>query len=179
MCVKDDIAVLRKKLSTIEKDMKECRLRYASGKIDDETFSIAIQEFEERKGEILLGIEKYETELSNSQCPIDKLMLTCSNIACLWNESDLETQRKVQFLIFPDGILWDKQMKQYRTLKCNDFFEIISRISSTYKKETEGENSSSVNMCPIVTNYRTFVDDFMKIIQFIEEYNYYITDIMN
>ena len=67
VCVKDDIAVLRKKLSTIEKDMKECRLRYASGKIDDETFSIAIQEFEERKGEILLGIEKYETELSNSQ----------------------------------------------------------------------------------------------------------------
>lgn len=34
-------------------------------------------------------------------------------------------------------------------------------------------------LCPIVTNYRTFVDDFMKIIQFIEEYNYYITDIMN
>ena len=35
----------------------------------------------------------------------------------------------------------------YRTLKCNDFFEIISRISSTYKKETEGGNPSSVNLC--------------------------------
>ena len=56
-------------------------------------------------------------------------------------------KEKCSFLIFPDGILWDKQMEQYRTLKCNDFFEIVSRISSTYKNETEGENSSSVNMC--------------------------------
>ena len=35
VCVKNDLEVLRKKLSTIEKDMKECRLRYASGKIDE------------------------------------------------------------------------------------------------------------------------------------------------
>ena len=40
-------------------------------------------------------------------------------------------------------------------------------------------SNEDVPLCPIVTNYRTFVDDFMKIIQFIEEYNYYITDIMN
>ena len=145
--IRNDLAVLRKKSSIIEKDMKECRLRYASGKIDEETFSVAIQELEERKGEILLGIEKYDTELSNSQCPLDRLMLTCSDIASLWNDSDLETQRKVQFLIFPDGILWDKQMKQYRTLKCNDFFEIVSRISSTYKNNTEGGKPSSVNLC--------------------------------
>ena len=54
----------------------------------------------------------------------------------------------MQFLIFPDGILWDKQMNpQYRTLKCNDFFETVSRISSTYKNKTEGGNPSSVNLC--------------------------------
>ena len=48
--------------------------------------------------------------------------------------------------------------------------------SPVHKKRTI---AGSLFVCPIVTNYRTFVDDFMKIIQFIEEYNYYITDIMN
>ena len=38
-------------------------------------------------------------------------------------------------------------MKQYRNLKWNDFFEIVSRISSTYKNKTEGGNPSSVNLC--------------------------------
>ena len=42
--IRNDLAVLRKKSSIIEKDMKECRLRYASGKIDEETFSVASQE---------------------------------------------------------------------------------------------------------------------------------------
>ena len=144
---KANLASLRKKLTEIDKDMKDCHLRHATGKIADETFSVAIQALEERKSEILLGIENCENNLSNSKNPIDQLMLTCSNIASLWSDSDLETQRKVQFLIFPDGILWDKQMKQYRTLKCNDFFEITNRISSTYKNKTEGENPSSVNLC--------------------------------
>ena len=135
---KASIASLRKKLAEIDKDIKDCHLRHATGKITDETFSIAIQSLEERKGEILLGIEDCENNLSNSENPIDQLMLTCSHIADLWKDSDLETQRKVQFLIFPEGILWDKHMKQYRTLKCNDFFKIINRVSITYRNKKRG-----------------------------------------
>ena len=144
---KASLASLRKKLAEIDKDIKDCHLRHATGKITDETFSIAIQSLEERKGEILLGIEDCENNLSNSENPIDQLMLTCSHIADLWKDSDLETQRKVQFLIFPEGILWDKHMKQYRTLKCNDFFQIINKVSNTYKSKKEDENSSSLNLC--------------------------------
>lgn len=57
-------ASLRKKMTEIDKDMKDCHLRHATGKIADETFSVAIQALEERKGEILLGIENIE--LSNA-----------------------------------------------------------------------------------------------------------------
>ena len=145
--VKSDLVSLRKKLTEVDKDIKDCHMRHATGKISDETFNVAIQALEERKGEIMLGIENCENNLSNSKNPIDKLMLTCSDIARLWQDSDLETQRKVQFLVFPEGILWDKKNKQYRTLKCNDFFEIMSRFTDSYKKVREGEKSSSLNLC--------------------------------
>lgn len=52
----------------------------------------------------------------------------------------------------------------------HDFFEITNRISSTYKNKTEGGNPSSVNLCPIVTNYRTFIDDLYKVLEFVEWY---------
>jgi hypothetical protein len=48
--------------------------------------------------------------------------------------------------------------------------EIINRISSTYKNKTEGGNPSSVNLCPIVTNYRTFIDELYKVLEFVEWY---------
>ena len=59
-------------------------------------------------------------------------------------------------------------MKQYRTLKCNDFFEITNRISSTYKNKTEGENPSSVNLCWLVTDFRTFYNEYLMVVTFYE-----------
>ena len=53
-------------------------------------------------------------------------------------------------------------------IKYNDSFEIVSRISSTYKNETEGGNPSSVNMFRRVTDLRTFYEDYLKYIEFCE-----------
>ena len=136
-----------KRLTDKEKEIRECHKRHGIGKISDETFQTTIEDLEKEKGEILLGIDNYEKNLSNSRNPIDSILLTCSNIGCLWTDSDLETQRKVQFLVFPEGILWDKKNREYRTLKCNDFFEIMSRFTDNYKKVREGEKSSSLNLC--------------------------------
>ena len=46
---KASLASLRKKLTEIDKDIKDCHLRHATGKIADETFSIAIQALEGKR----------------------------------------------------------------------------------------------------------------------------------
>ena len=147
---KSEMTSLKKKLTDIEKTIKECRIRYGTGEIDRETFNITIQTLEERRGNLLLSIEDCQRDLSNSNKDIDEIVATCSEISTLWCDSDCETKRQIQFLVFPDGILWDGEKSVYRTEKRNTFFDIIDRFSECYIKEKEEvpfETYSAVKLC--------------------------------
>ena len=45
---------------------------------------------------------------------------------------------------------------------------MVQKISSTYKKKTEGGNPSSVNLCGLVTDFRTFYNDYLMVVKFFE-----------
>ena len=134
---KQELTSLKKRLTDTEKSIKDCRIRFGLGEIDRETFDITIQILEERKGNLLLSIEDNQRNLSNSDKEIDEIVSTCSDISTLWRDSDCETKQKIQFLVFPDGILWDSRNSVYRTPTRNTFFDIINRFSASYEKEKE------------------------------------------
>ena len=147
---KNELIYFKKKLTETEKTIKECRIRYGTGEIDKETFDITIQTLQERRGNLLLSIEDCQRDLSNSEKDIDEIVTTCSDLSTLWCDSDCETKQQIQFLVFPDGILWDGKKSIYRTQRRNTFFDIIDRFSEDYKKEREEtsfEISSLVSGC--------------------------------
>ena len=81
------------------------------------------------------------------------------------------TSQKLQNLLFPDGILWDKEKDDYRTFNENEVLAVIARVSSSYENKKEDfpeEKSSKVNLCQYLPDYRTFIDDYLKILDFIE-----------
>ena len=86
-------------------------------------------------------------ELSNSNTDIDVIVEMCCKLGRLWKESSLQVCQKLQNLVFPDGILWDKRKGSYRTIKTNKALELIAEISSNYKKVNEGIQPSSVALC--------------------------------
>ena len=121
-----------------------------TGKIDEETFNVTIQTLDERRGNLLLSIEDCERDLSNSDNEIEQIVATCSDLSTLWCDSDCETKQQIQVLVFPDGILWDREKSIYRTERRNTFFDIIDRFSGSYikeKEETSFEISSFVSGC--------------------------------
>ena len=68
----------------------------------------------------------------------------------LWRNSEPELSQKIQNLLFPSGILWDKEKDNYRTFDENKALIIIDRLSGNYKNKKEEnslENSSLVNLC--------------------------------
>ena len=48
---------------------------------------------------------------------------------------NLETKRKIQNLVYQNGIYWDKTKRCYRTQNRNKFFDILDRYSISYGKE--------------------------------------------
>ena len=66
---------------------------------------------------------------------IPVVIATASKIGTLWKKADLETKKKIQKLVFPEGIFGDKKIRDYRTKKRNAVFELLGRISATYGNE--------------------------------------------
>lgn len=68
----------------------------------------------------------------------------------IWKHAVLLTALKLQNLLFPNGICWDKVIDGYRTITENAGLAVIRKITESYKREKEENpfgNSSLVNSC--------------------------------
>lgn len=127
--------------------IKNVRVRYATGKIDDETYETAMKEFNNRKDLVILELDKCNLNLSNYEKQIPIVIATASNISGLWHNANLENKRKIQNLVFPNGIFWDKQIGDYRTISRNKFFDLMDRFLVRYGKQKEAASSDAVSLC--------------------------------
>ena len=147
---KPKLATLRKQRSECENKIRRCKARYGAEEINEDVYSTTIQFLQEKIDNINLELAKFKNNLSNLSDDADVIFSTCCNIASLWRNSSLETSQKIQNLLFPSGIFWDKENENYRTFDCNQALDIIQRISDSYKNKNEekSENfSSKLRLC--------------------------------
>ena len=95
----------------------------------------------------MLEIDQVNKELSNSSSDVDTVVEMCCNLGLLWKNSSLQVCQKLQNLVFPDGILWDKRNGGYRTIRTYKALELIAEISRRYQNKNEGVLPSSVALC--------------------------------
>lgn len=145
--LKENLTLLKKNKTEIENKIKINKLRFADGDIDEDVYQTALEVNQEKLNKTILEIDRENKELSNSSSDVDAIVEICCKLGCLWKESSLPVCQKLQNLVFPDGILWDKRKGDYRTIRTNKALELIAQISSNYKKEDEGISPSSVALC--------------------------------
>ena len=75
-------------------------------------------------------------EISNLDYFIEKSIEISQNIHNSWQLGSLERKRKLQKLVFPEGIVVDTKYREYLTSKVNSLF----LAKSEYKRVSEGGN---------------------------------------
>ena len=78
------------------------------------------------------------------------LMKVSNSLSEMWLKWDLIKKQRVQNLVFPEGLRFNKEKNDYRTLCVNSFFVAIALLSSRLKQKKNGtfdrniEDSASV-----------------------------------
>ena len=68
----------------------------------------------------------------------------------MWSSGELTDKRKIQNMVFPDGILYDTKIDDYRTTRINSLFAPIAEIAKSLGNKKTGtfqkkmKNSGSV-----------------------------------
>ena len=148
----DTRTLLLKKKSELEHQQEKLKIRCGLGEIDKDIYNATSAHLNEQQTQIHKGLQDAERDLSNEKKYIDDVIEMSCKLGTLWQDGDFRTRQKLQNLVYPDGILYDKHLGCYRTENENEVFRIFRSISTDYiieKEKTTGENtplSPSVGM---------------------------------
>ena len=142
--------VLSKRIKEIETKIKNLRKQFAFDDIDKETFKVALEELESQKAILEKELKMVDGDLSNLAEYTSSTIAICSKLGNLWNRLDFELCQKIQKLVHPQGIEWDKKKGCYRTLTENKVFEVFRTISATYRDIWKQKTDNSLELSALV-----------------------------
>jgi len=140
-------ATLKKHITETESAIQSLKVRWALKEISFDVYEAGMSELQSRLDKYTLEMASWNEKLSNSNQMIPVILAIASNISSLWERGSLEIKRKIQKLVFPEGLYWDKENSDYRTPKVNRFFDIINRFSSTCENEKGTTPDGTVPLC--------------------------------
>ena len=112
--------------------MQKVQVRFGLGDIDKSTFDTTLQALQTELYKVNEQLTEYSQKLSNVDEIADHACVIACKLSDLWNDGDCQSKVDLQNLLFPDGVLWDRNIGNYRTEKTNSIFETINRISNDY-----------------------------------------------
>jgi len=100
---------------------------------------------------------------------LEKVLNIAENISQLWISSDYYEKQKLQYLVFPEGMLYDKKNDAVQTNRINTLFHKIA-LQARVLAETKNDNlfldchfGSNVGM---ITGSSNFWEEIMSILHF-------------
>ena len=136
---KEEVLAIKSTLSKKESEIEriEYNLATAPNAKVQETCSRMLAKAETEKNEILRELQDKDKEILNLDDFIKNGMDIRNNILKLWQLSDLSHKRLIQKLIFPEGIVWNKENDDIEPLSKNEFlFTWGSKSGNCEEKET-------------------------------------------
>jgi site-specific DNA recombinase len=130
--IKKELSVLKTKTETIEE-------RFAIGEINSDIYKKFKTKFDAEQKNLMLNLANSSITSSNLQIAIEKALKMSSNLSELWASGDLHQKKKIQKLIFPSGIVYDKLKGRVQTKKVNSIFSSIPLITKDLMKIKSGE----------------------------------------
>jgi site-specific DNA recombinase len=130
--IEKEIAAINQKLERIE---ERFILEEISKEMHDKYRTKFIEERQEKERELA----KTGTRVSNLEEYIDVAFRVIPKLAPEWHSADYCVRQEIQFLLFPEGMYYDKKKDKCRTPRVNDLF----RYTAYKQRLSEGNNKGN------------------------------------
>ena len=137
--IRENEANVKKQLSVLKSKMETIEERFAIGEIDNEIYKKFKNKYEAEEKSIESNLLSSTISSSNLQIAIDKALKISTNLSELWTSGDLLQKKKIQKLVFPSGIGYDKLKGKVQTKRVNSIFSSIPLLSNDIGKIKSGD----------------------------------------
>ena len=142
--------ILLKSQTECNAKLEKLQIRYGLGEISDEVYQTTYKHLNVEMAEIKKGLEEASQNLSNMAKFVDEAIVMSCKLGDLWSNGSFDGRQSLQKLMFPTGVLFDKEVDDYRTDNENEVFKIFRRISASYKEDKTKATSNFHCLSPSV-----------------------------
>lgn len=132
---------LMQQVKKINAQLERLEERYILEEIDKEMFAKYKQKFTTERGQIEQEMAKGINRVSNLEKCIETAIQFSAKLPSMWTFGGYEAKQKLQYLLFPEGIVYDKRSDYCRTPRVNSVFSYIAALSSVSGKKITGNIS--------------------------------------
>jgi site-specific DNA recombinase len=143
VAIKKEMALLVSKLERLEE-------RFILEDITKEQFEKYKAKFLAEKKEMEKQLAASENKVSNLDEAVDNAIYFASKLNTLWESSDYLGKQQLQFLLFPDGMYYDKKNNACRTPQVNGAFAYIAELNRVLTGNTARKNKGESGNSPFV-----------------------------
>jgi site-specific DNA recombinase len=137
---KKQLASIEGKIENIEESY------YVMKEMTKETFDKFYPRYAKERAEIAKKLSQLGSGISNPEQTINKALQISSELAAAWCCSDISRKEKLQKLLFPDGIIYDRENGVFRTEKVNTVFELIGSLNNTLEENEKGQTGALASL---------------------------------
>ena len=141
---------LLKRRTECKQKIDKLKIRFGLDEISEDIYNASVRHLNTELAEIERSLESASKNLSNMEKFVDKAVLMCCQLGNLWIDGDFESRQELQKLVFPNGILLNKENGNYRTENENEVFKIMRLFSSTYSDKKEKATNDFHRLSPCV-----------------------------
>jgi site-specific DNA recombinase len=135
----NDKKALQVELASLKKKLENVEERFVNGEIDQVLYTKFRDKYRGSIQQIELELENCTNQLSNLEKSIDNLIKFTLDLPSLWRKANFRRKQRIQNLVFPGGIHYNRKNDNYRTPRINLLFSAIPYISMLVEGYKNGD----------------------------------------
>ena len=156
----DNLLLLDKKVNKIQNNLEKIERRFVLDEIERELYWKYKSEFEKELHQMNEEIQNSQFNLSNLENAIENVVEYALNLPNLWACADIEEKKRIQNMVFPDGIRYNYQNHSYRTDNVNFLFSAIPIITTDLAGKKNGTTSKIKKLSRFVLETGVLITKF-------------------
>ncbi|MBC7411709.1 MAG: recombinase family protein [Bacteroidia bacterium] len=146
----NNVSLLKGRLKDLKNKIEVLEERYAIGEIDKELFTKFSTKYRTEKTDLSTEIDSLSFENSNLEKCVEKYAQLLTKLPILWSSNGYKGKLELQELLFPEGIVYDREISNYRTPKINEAVFAMAQLAKLTTQNKKGTLSNNYLKSPCV-----------------------------
>lgn len=134
----DEFQILQSQHRELLNKINRLEERYIDEEINADLYNKYSQKYHLERKELEEKILKASSQVSNLEECVATAVEFASKMPFKWLSADYFTKQQVQFLLFPDGISYNKKTDECRTTRINSVFSYVAYLKQVICKQQSG-----------------------------------------